>query len=65
MAKVFYWVVMEPDRTYKVEVMVNGVHRQSQGGFRSDFDADEWAEAQRKAGGGMDSWERQSDFPGN
>jgi hypothetical protein len=40
------------------------VHQQSQGGFKNDFEADEWAEAQRKAGGGMDSWERQSDFPG-
>lgn len=54
---------MEPDRTYKVEVMVGGVHQQSHGGFMSEVEADEWAQAQRKAGGGMDTWERQSDFP--
>jgi hypothetical protein len=63
MAKISYWIVMEPDRTYKVEVMAGGVHQQSHGGFRSDAEADEWVQAQQSAGGGMDTWERQSDFP--
>ena len=54
---------MQPDRTYKVEVTKHGIHQQSQGGFRNDVEAELWVDAQRAATGGMDEWERQSDFP--
>jgi len=63
MAKILYWIVMQPDRTYKVEVTKHGIHQQSQGGFRNDVEAELWVDAQRAATGGMDEWERQSDFP--
>lgn len=65
MAKILYWITRQRDGYYTVETTVRGVHQQSQSGFPDVATAQEWAEGQQAAGGGMDQWERQPDMPSN